>query len=142
MRGEAKTFRATDGRELTFLFDFEAMVVAEDVAGAGFGDVIAGMASGRFGHLRALIYAGLKNHHPRITLAEVAQLIEDEGEELGEALMAAIESAQPKDRPQNPPTAGRAPERGTGTRSSPRGSRKASTKAGSGNKPRAASRSS
>lgn len=124
MRPEAKTFRASDGRELTFLFTMEGMIAAENAADAPFAEVVTGAAKARIGHLRALIYGGLKAGGEKVTLAECGEMIEREGAALGEALWAALQSAMPepaKDGEAGPRKAGG----GTGTRSSPRGSKKA-----------------
>lgn len=137
MRPEAKTFRASDGSELTFLFDFPAMIAAEDAADKPFDQVVRGALAGRIGHLGALIHGGLKRLQPGTTLASALALIESDGEAVGKAMWPALWSAMPeqKDAGQNPPK----PRGGTGSRSSAAGSRKGSEKKPSGGKRPAAS---
>lgn len=128
-RPEAHSFIAKDRASYTFLFDHSAIIAAEKLADAGFAKLLAGLQEGRFGFLVALITAGLQHHHPAFTIDDAWELLEAEGEELGLALGEAIKSAMPKPGGKategNPPKARKA---GTGTPSSPRGSRKGSTK--------------
>lgn len=133
-----------DGREYHLLFDHEGMIAAEDVAsrnGAnlGFKDVVVGSAAGRLGCLRALVYGALRAHHPEVTVAEATGMVEREGKPLGKALFEAMANAAPppaKGKAANPPKAAS----GTGTRSSPPGAKRASTRKASSTRPRAASR--
>lgn len=141
MRPEAKSFVTKGGRELTFLFNHRGIITAEKAADAGFGELLIGMSKGRLGYLCALIQGGLSVCHPEITGEDSWDLMENEGEPLAIALGEALQSAMPKrvGKGENPPKAGR---RGTGTLSSPSGSRKVSTKPGSSTRRRAASQSS
>jgi hypothetical protein len=137
MRPEEHSFTARDGRTLTFLFNHRGIIAAEKAGEAGFGDLLAGMAEGRLGYLVSLIWGGLRARHPEIGIEECWDLLDSEGKPLAEALGEALKAAMPgqggEDRA-NPRKAGRAESharsrpaaraRGTGTRSSPRGSRK------------------
>jgi hypothetical protein len=126
MRPEAKSFKDSGGRELTFLFDIEGIIAAENAADTKFAKIVKGAIDGRVGHLRALIFGGLSGPQPGITLAECGAMIESEGEALGKALWPALFSAMPerKEDKADPPKPGRAKTSGTGSRSSARGSRK------------------
>lgn len=150
MTPEAKTFVTADKREFTFLFDIEGLIAAEDCANgvdgnANLQQIIRGAANKRLGYLRALVYGGLKTCHPAITREQAWALIDSDGKALGEAFWLALFSALPPqeeaggDGEANPPIGEAAP--GTGSRSSPRGSKKASPKKGSGGKRRGATRS-
>jgi hypothetical protein len=126
MRPEAQTFTAKDGREFTFLFDHRAIVASEKAGDGNFGEVLRGMAEGRLGSLVALTWGGLRAHHPELTIEDAWDLLESEGEALGNALGEAIKSSRPgqmvmKAAGANPP---KPRSRGTGTRSSARGSKK------------------
>lgn len=127
MRPEAHIFTAKDGREFTFLFDHRGMVAAEKLGDDNFGALMTGMAEGRLGCLVALVVGGLKAHHPEITPDDAWDLLEAEDKALGEALGEAIKASRPgqmviKAAGANPPKARR--RRGTGTRSSPPGSKR------------------
>jgi hypothetical protein len=126
VRPEAHSFTAKDGSGYTFLFDHRAIVAAEKAGEDNFGVLLQGMAEGRLGALTALTWAGLRAHHPGMTLDEAWDLLENEGEALGLAMGEAIKSSRPgqmamKAAGANPP---KPRSRGTGTRSSARGSKK------------------
>jgi hypothetical protein len=147
MPAEAKTFVTDDGREFTFLFDIDGIIAAEDCANrvegnANIQQIVAGAMNARMGYLRALIYGGLKSRQPSITRAEAWELVESDGEKVGQAMWAALFAAMPVKEGEaskagaNPPKAAG----GTGKRSSPPGSKKASPKPRSASKRRAATR--
>lgn len=132
MRVESVPFTALDGRELVFLFDHRGIVAAEKAGDGGFGELLIGMSEGRLGCLTALVYGGLKTNHPEMTPEAAWDLLEAEGEALGNALGEAIRASKPGQRalresganpPKGAPRQRRRP--GTGTRSSARGSKKA-----------------
>lgn len=142
MRPEAQLFTAKNGREFTLLLDHRGIIAAEKYAEAGFGELLIGLSQGRLGYLAALICGALKSHHPDITIEDVWDLIEVEEDELGQALAKAVEQSRPaqmalkKMEGANPPKARKG---GTGSPSSPRGAKRASTKSGSGTRRREAS---
>lgn len=125
MRPEARTFAAKDGRDLTFFFNHRGIIAAEKTGDAGFGELLVGMSKGRLGYLHALILGGLSVHHPEISAEEAWDLMESEGEPLAIALGDALTSAMPErsagGKGAGPP---KAAKRGTGSRSSPPGSKK------------------
>ncbi|NJC06513.1 hypothetical protein GGQ97_002306 [Sphingomonas kaistensis] len=133
-----------DGEELVLLYDHAARLAAEDAADKPFGDLITGAFAGRLGYLGALLYGGLRRHHPTLTLGQAHDLI---GEAVGgdmllslqEGMVKAITASMPardESEEANPPKA----PGGTGTRSSAPGAKKGSTPRRSGGRPRAASR--
>jgi hypothetical protein len=128
MRPEAHTFTAKDGRELTFLFDHRGIVAVEKIGEGNFGEVMAGMAEGKLGCMVAMVAGGLRSQQPDFTVEDAWDLLEAEDKAMGEALGEAIKSSRPgqmavRAAGANPPKA--RTRRGTGTRSSPPGSKKA-----------------
>lgn len=145
MRPEAKLFTAKDGREFVLLLDHRGIVAAEKAGETGFGGLLVGLGEGRLGCLVALTYGALRTHHPDITIEDVWDLLEVEEQELGLALGEAIKASRPgqialrrAEEAANPPPAAM---NGTGTPSSPPGSKKGSTKRGSSTRRPAATRS-
>lgn len=73
-----------------------AMVEAETVMGMGIGDVIAELQDRpKLGTLRALLWAGLREHQPKITLEAAGEIIAEIGfqkvaEIVGNALSLAF----------------------------------------------------
>lgn len=124
MRPEERTFRfpGADGRELTFFFDHRAMIATEKAADDGFANVMRGVGQGRLGYRAALIFGGLRAHHPEITPDAAWELMEEGKDDLLLFVMEAVADAMPERKGgKNPP---RARKRGNGSRSSPRGSKK------------------
>jgi hypothetical protein len=117
----------SDGSDLTFRFDFGALVSVETVLDKRADEVFAEIGRGgiRLATSQALVYAGLRFHHREVTLEEVGDLILSDGEEVTGATMKALESfsaAREGKKPENPSqTKATAKPRGTGSRSSKSG---------------------
>lgn len=108
------------GETYTLRLAANALVIAEGLLDKGvqeIGDMLADAATFRLGTARALLFAGLHEHHPEITLEDAGEIIGEIGipavvAKLGESMQAAFE--QPGGEPKNPRKASRA---GTGKRS-------------------------
>lgn len=142
MRPETVLFTAKDGREFQLLLDHRGIIAAEKYADDGFGRILIGLAQGKLGYLAALIAGAMKVHQPEITIEDVWDLLEVEEEELGEAIGKAVELSRPaqmalrKVEAENPRKAEKeGTANGTGTPSSPPGSKKASKRGNSTSKP-------
>lgn len=88
MKGEAALALA-DGRSLTLVLDFEAMVAAEGAYGKPIGALMADAAAGFVGAVRAMLYGTLRARHPDLTLSDATGIFLANGE----AVSAAIERA-------------------------------------------------
>lgn len=77
-------------------FSINAMVAAESVMGLGISDIIAELqASPKLGTLRTVMWAGLREYQPKITLDAVGDIIgelglQKAGEIIGDALAKAF----------------------------------------------------
>ncbi len=133
-----------DGEELILLFDHAARLTSEDAADAPFSKLNDQGFEGRLGYLGALLYGGLRRHHPKLTLAEAHGLVETAANlnlllALQEGMIKALTASMPAirgDDEENPPKA----PGGTGTPSSAPGAKKASSRKPSGGRRPAASR--
>jgi len=125
-KGEA-SLRLSDGRELTLHYDFDSLCAVEEAADKAIGKVLQEISEGapRLTTARALIYGGLRFHHPDLSLATAGELILSDGPQLTEAMNKALMSAFPQasegKQGTNPPSR----RRGTGSRSSRSGQDKA-----------------
>lgn len=126
MKGEA-SLRLADGRTLTLAYSFDALCAVEEVAARSISEVLAEISKGapRLTTARALIYGGLQQHHPEVTLTEAGELILSDGPAVSEAMNRALAAAFPKAaegrQAANPPSQ----RPGTGSRSSRSGRAKA-----------------
>lgn len=93
-RGEAQ-LPLNDGRELTLVLDFEALITAEAAFGQPLALLLGRAMTGFVGARRALLFAALRALHPEITLEEAGQITLTDGEAVDDALAAAIERAYP-----------------------------------------------
>jgi len=110
-RGEA-SFLAEDGTTYHIVLDFAAFAEAEEAADMPVNDLLKAMANPRLKHLGAILYGGLLDRHPDMTLRRALNLL-GEGEAVGEAIAKAVQGAMPK---ADPSAEGNAPaQRGTGT---------------------------
>lgn len=95
-QGEAML--VSDGKELTLRYDFDALCAVEDAADKAIGDVLIELSQGspRLTTVRALIYGGLREHHPEVTLKEAGELFLSDGPAVSEAMNKALSAAFPK----------------------------------------------
>lgn len=133
IKGEAP-LRLSDGRELTLILDFDALVAAETAYGKPLARLMADAAGGFIGAVRALLLGALSRYHPEITAAEAAEIILSDFDAVGDAMQAATEAAFP---PAEGKKSGNA--RPAGKSSGRNGAKLASTRKPSGGKPRARS---
>lgn len=94
VKGEAE-LKLEDGREFTLLLDMEGLVQAEAQYGKPMKDLLADTAKGFVGASRALLWGGLRQHHPEVTPKQALAMLEDEGEAVALAIAAAVTSAFP-----------------------------------------------
>jgi hypothetical protein len=134
-----KLYRADNGRDLRFYYDFDALVAVEEAAGRSFKAVLEDMARGEtlLKDLRALIWAGLQKHQPEITLSQAGELVLTEGQQLGESMREALVAAMPELKADSPKKGdrdgGNPPQtRGGGKSSSRTGAKRGSSRAASG----------
>lgn len=141
-RGEA-SFKV-DGVSYTIVLDHNAFAEVEDVLDVNIGELLALLATKQqVRHMRALLFAGLREKHPDITLRDAGNLFsagKEEAEAIGRAIAQALEQSLPelKDAAANAAqgAGGAAPLAGTGKRSSAPGRKPASSRKPSGKKPR------
>jgi len=125
MRGQADC-SLSDGRKLTLVVDFDALAIAEDVAGMGVNDILAGLAAKepRMKVMRAVVFGALAEMHQDIGMKEVgALLLSDDATALADALGRAVEGAFQREtggEPNPPPP----PSHGAGTSSKKTGRRR------------------
>ena len=79
-RGEASF--ELDGKKYRLRFSWNAAAEFEEPAGRSFYDAADALAAGRLSvrTLRAMLWAGLQEHHPELTLREAGVLIERIGQ--------------------------------------------------------------
>lgn len=116
-KGEA-SLTTSAGDVLTLAYNFDALCEVEDAAGKSIGDVLAEISRGspRLTTARALIYGGLREHHPEIELSDVGELLLTDGAAFTGAMEKALSAAFPQAKGKqaaNPPK----PRRGTGSTS-------------------------
>jgi hypothetical protein len=130
--GEARLPLA-DGRELTVRFDFGALCEAEEAANKSTDQMMQEMVKGgaRLTTARAMLYGGLRYHHPGITLDEVGEILLTDASAASEAVGKAMSEMADRRAGANPRTGPRAVKapaprpRGIGTRSSKPGAKAA-----------------
>lgn len=122
MKGEAAI--NVGGREYVLAFNINAMCEVEYILNLSTDQILRALTSSPPLHVvRALLWGGLRQHHPDVDLIGAGSLIEDLGgpglalDGIGKALISAFPDA--KDEPANPRKGAAA---GTGRRSSRRGS--------------------
>jgi hypothetical protein len=129
LRGEVDL--VVGDRTYTLRFRNNAQAEVTNLLGMGLNSVLSAMAPGdlRPDVMRAVVWASLREHHPKITLLDVSDLIDEAGQNavltaMGEAFSLAFPDADSTSNPRKPS--------GTGKASSPGGSRSASRKRPSG----------
>jgi hypothetical protein len=75
--------------------------------GEPIGEILARLATGGRTVIRASLFAALREHHPKMTLADAGELMDVDAVAVGKALSLAIELAFPEvtGKTENPPTA-------------------------------------
>lgn len=74
LRGEVDI--EVDKKTLTLRLSINAMAEAETILGAGIADIIGELQQNpKVGTLRALLWAGLREHQPKTTLADAGEII-------------------------------------------------------------------
>lgn len=139
-RGEV-TFEA-DGKQWTLAYSINALCVLEDALGMGIGEVVerfGNVQKLRLNTVRAVLWAGLNDHHPEVSLKQAGELIADMTlptsiDLLGRAFSLAFPDG--KDESGNPPQPG-GPTNGIGPGSTVLGQALVETKSTSGGAPRA-----
>lgn len=102
IKGEV-SLTGPEGETYTMAFGFETLVLVEDRRKMSFGDVVEELDSGRLGALGALLWAGLRKHHPELTFEDAGQLaIACDGEELRSKVVEAITLGFPKKKEVDP----------------------------------------
>lgn len=87
LRGEA-TFEI-DGVQYRLRFTWNAAVEYEEIAGRPLSDALLDVAREKLSakSLRAMVWAGLQEHHPQVSLAETGKLIDQLGRREAARLM-------------------------------------------------------
>lgn len=93
-RGEATLVIGKDS--YTLHFDWNAIADCEELLAKPFYDLFEHIAAGRFGvlELRAFLWAGLRKHHPAVTLLQAGELL-DEADfgDVSDVVIRAVSSA-------------------------------------------------
>lgn len=94
LKGEA-LLRLADGRELTLVLDFEALVAAETGYGKPLPQLLGDAAAGFMGAQRALLAGALSRHHPQISPREAGEMLLSEVDAVADALGRVMQSSHP-----------------------------------------------
>ena len=92
--GEA-ALNLKDGRTLTLVLDFEALVAAETAYGKPLAMTLADANAGFVGATRSLLFGTLQAKHPEMTLREATGIFMSDGDAVSAALEAASVAAYP-----------------------------------------------
>lgn len=65
------------GEAYRLQFSIDAICTLEDLLDKSVADIGVQMARGRIGAIRAALWAGLREHHPKVTLQEAGDLLTD-----------------------------------------------------------------
>lgn len=97
VKGEASVTLAS-GEELTLRYDFNALAAVEEAADKPIAEVLGAMSNGvpRLTVARALIYGGLREHHPEVDVKAAGELVLSDGKALVDAMRKALASAFPQ----------------------------------------------
>lgn len=85
-----------EGKEYILVLDFNALCEFEDVSGKPVGDVLDSLQRGKIvaRDMRALIWAGLKQRHPDVTLELAGRILSSNPAVLDQGLEAAFPAAE------------------------------------------------
>lgn len=91
MKGEAEV-KLADGRILRLAFDANAWVEVEDLLGKPTPEIIDELQSGKayMRTQRALMWGGLRKHHPEIEIKEAGELLTEAAEQMSKALQGGM----------------------------------------------------
>lgn len=99
-----------DGATFRGVLDFNALAEFEDRTGENALEILADGAGLKVTHMRTLMWAGLRQFHPDITLQQAGSLLSENQHKLGEALASAFPDDEP-DGGDEPAPANRAEKR-------------------------------
>ncbi|MED5545798.1 MAG: hypothetical protein VYD90_11155 [Pseudomonadota bacterium] len=125
----------TDGRELTLVFDMEALIEAEGAFGFPMNVIVDKASKGFMGALRALLYGALRAHHPDLSLRDVANLIAENSDAISTALTSALDEGMPDAKASAEGKAVAAKRRPGGTSGKTGAKRASTTKRSGGSRP-------
>ena len=131
----AVSFEA-DGKTYTLSYSVNALIELEEAMGMSAMQIPGLFRDGsgiQLKHIRLLFWAGLRDHHADVTIAEAGEMMRAVGlnkaaQLIGKAFMGAFPEAE--ERASSPLGAGR--DRGTGKSSSRRGASSVATRSNSG----------
>lgn len=85
-----------EGKDYTFALDFNALCEFEDATGKDALDVLRVIESGkgRVSDIRALMWAGLRAHHPEVTLHDAGRILASNSGAVMEGVAAAFGGAE------------------------------------------------
>jgi hypothetical protein len=92
----------SDGRSLTLVLDFDALVEAEGAYRKPLGALMADASAGFVGAVRALLYGALRSHHPEMSLRDAGDLFSTDADAIKDALAHAGDAAFPKEGKEGP----------------------------------------
>lgn len=96
IKGEVE-IEVPEGPTFTIAFSWEALSQAEDKRGKGFTEIVEELDAGRLGSLIALLWAGLRKHHPSISFEEAGNIaLACDSDELKAKIVEAITKAFPR----------------------------------------------
>lgn len=95
LKGEAE-LRLEDGRSFTLVIDFDGLIEAEQTYGKPMVHLLGDAQQGFLGAQRAILYGGLRRHHPEVTLSEVGNILLAAKGNAVQAISTAIDLAMPK----------------------------------------------
>lgn len=86
-KGESE-IELSDGRKLTLAFNANAWIEAEEQLGKPTPDIVDELQSGRASlkTQRALMWAGLRKHHPEIDIAEAGEILLEAAQQMAKAI--------------------------------------------------------
>lgn len=127
----------SDGRKLTFVYEFDGLIALEEASGMKMPEVYAELQrldrekeQPSLRLMRAIIFGGLQEHHPEMTLKDAGLLIQHQSEAINDAFKALQGAHGPEGEGQAGDDAGEGPPKrgaGTGAGSSKAGAEPVST---------------
>lgn len=95
LKGERR-LKLSDGRDITLVFDMDALIEAEGLYGKPMPVVVADAQKGFVGAIRAMMFGATRAHHADMTPRDVADLIATDGDAMASALSEAHQAAMPQ----------------------------------------------
>lgn len=93
VKGEV-AFTVEGGATYTVQFTIDAICTLENLLDKSIGQIAGQIATGRIGTIRAALWAGLRQHHPKLTIFEAGELMPViEGRKAVEIVGEALEKA-------------------------------------------------